>query len=455
MGQVSNSTPLELFTKHYGKLNTDILPIDDLHITKDIPFSKREQSGNEGYTETNVLGNEVGITFAGSGDDLFNINPAIAGAVKQTTIKSSISVLRSVVPWATIGRSQSSDTAFIDATKHIVKNNIISHRRFLEIVKIHGQNTEVLLGRVAYTSGNYRKAAFSNGTGVLKSSIYGELKFTNGVCINETGKYILLQAGDMASGIWVGMQSVKIKQCTKQKLEVVAEGRFISCDSQLGVLKVDFTPIAASSVGSHVLAFEGMELSNEAIGIKAILKNKGKLFGIDAQQFPIWNSNVFNLGSKALSFKALEMGVADSINAGGTFGALRVYVNPRSFHTLMADSLASTRSFDQSYKPDGIQNGAKAIKFTYSDGEMEIIGHRYMMEGDATVLRLDDWICSGSQDVSTSIEGMDGEKLFYQIDGQGGYCFHTYADMYVMCRAPAKQLLVVGINDEAQPFNAA
>ncbi|WP_186648986.1 hypothetical protein [Fluviispira vulneris] len=352
------------------------------------------------------------------------------------------------MPWATIGRSASSETAFVEATKHVVKNNLISHRRFLEIVKIHGQNSDVLLGRVAYTTGEYRKQKFANGTGKLTSSLYGELSFTNGVCSNASGNYILLQAGDMASGIWVGMQGIKVKQLQQPNREVVAEGRYISCDTSLGILKVDFKPTAATKIGSHVLAFEGMELSQEMIGVKAILQNKGKQFNIDAQLFPLWSANVFDCGGKSLSFKTIEMGTADAVNAGGTYGTLRCYANPRSFHALMADGLAN-RSFDSSYNSSELKNGAKSIKFAYSEGEIEIVGHRYVMEGDAIILRLDDWICSGTQDVATSIEGMSDEKLFYQLDGQGAYAFHTYADMYIMCRAPAKQVLIKNINDEA------
>lgn len=451
MGQVSDSTSLDFFKLHYGKVQLNKIPLEDLYITRDIPFSTSQNPGNEGYVETMILANDVGITFAGSGDGIFNINPAISGAIKKATAKSSISVLRSVVPWATVGRSQDAEVAFIDATKHIVKNNILSHRRFLEIVKIHGQNLDVLLGRVAFTTGSYRKINFSNGNGELTSSLYGKLKFTNGVCASENGNFILLQAGDMASGIWVGMQGVKIKQCLRRTMEVVAEGRFLSCDSQLGVLKVDFKPIAATTLGSHVLAFDGMELSNEMIGMKAILQNKGKMFGIDAQQYPIWSSNVFDLQSKSVTFKALELAVADAVNAGGTSGTLRVYVNPRTFHTLMANSLDSARSYDQSYSGE-VENGANAIKFKYSDGIMEIVGHRYIMEGDLFILRLDDWFCSGSQDISTSIKGLPDEKLFYHLESQGGYAFHTYADLYLMCRYPAKQVYMKNNNDEGVAY---
>lgn len=446
MSQTSSSSVIQIFKKVYGQMNTSALPMDDLLINKEVAYTKKGRVGDK-YVEAIVLGSEVGITFAGSGGEVFNINPAIAGAIRQSEISPSISVLRSVIPWQSISRSLGDDAAFVEATKHVVRNNMLSHKRFQEIVKIHGQNTTKLLGRVAYMTATYRGASFTNGGGTLTSSLYGSLTFTAGVLSSSGNNYILLNAGDFASGIWVGMQGVKVKQLLASNLSVVAEGKLISADSALGILKVDFTPVAASSSGSHILAFEGMEVSNEMVGIKKILKNTGTLFNINAATYPLWKGNVGTITGK-LTFAKLEAFVADMVNAGGLSGDLKVYVNPRTFHNIVASELAA-RQYDYSYNKSEIVNGGKAIRFAYAEGDLEIIGHRYIMEGDCLLLKTDEWMCSGSQDIATQIEGMPEEKLIFQLQDQGAYVFHTYGDVYMFCRSPAKNGLLEGINDES------
>ncbi len=442
----SSLNVIEITKRNYGKLNADVVPMEGLLITEDIPYSEKGRTGDT-YNEAVVLGAEVGITFAGSGNELNNVNPAIAGAVKQARVAPYISVLRSVVPWQSISRtSGGEEVAFMEASKHVVKNNMISHKRFIEIVKIHGQNSAKLLGAVSYATATYRTVSFTTGTGTLVSSIFGSVAFTTGV--NTAGKYILLSPGDMASGIWVGMQGVKVKQLLASDLSVAAEGKLVAVDSALGILKVDFTPVVATAAGSHILAFEGMELANEMIGIKKIAKNTGTLFNISAATYPLWKSNVITLAAVKLTLTNLELGMADAINAGGLSGDVNVYVNPRSFHKIISDEM-SKRQYDYSYDKKEITSGGKAIRFAYADGDMLIKGHRYIMEGDALVLRTDDWICSGSQNIQMSIAGLPDEQLIFPLQDQMGYVFNTYADQYIFCRAPAKQTLIEGINDES------
>jgi len=447
MATTNNLDVVQLAKINYGDLNSKVLPLDDLYINQDIPFSEKERVG-QSYIEAIVLGSEVGITFAGSGNELANINPAIAGAVRQATITPYISALRSVIPWQAVSRTAGgAETAFLSASKHVVKNNMISHKRFLEIAKIYGQDTAKLLGRVSYATATYRGVSLTAGAGTLVSPLFGSLTFATGGIVAAT-KHILLAPGDNASGIWVGMQGVKVKQLLASDLSVVAEGKLVAYDSSMGILKVDFTPIAASATGSHILCFEGMELSNEMIGIKKIIKNTGTLFGINAATYPLWQGNTVALGAVKLTMARLENAVANAINAGGLSGDVVCYVNPRTFHNVISTELAS-RQYDYSYDKKEIVSGGKAIRFAYADGDIILKGHRYVMEGDALVLRLEDWVNAGSQDIQMSIAGLPDSQIMYFLQEQMGYVFNTYSDQFMLCRAPAKQILIDGINDES------
>lgn len=436
MSSVSAPTVVNLFKKVYGGVS-DLVPEDYL-LAKDIPFTAKQKVG-EKYVEAVVLTNETGFTLGGSGYDAFEINPAIAGAVQQAEVQPYVSVLGSIVPWSVLSRSAGGgEKAFLDATKFIVKNNLKSHGKLLEILRLYGQ-ADALLGYVSYATATYRGVAFTNGTGTLNS-----VAFTNG--INAAGKYILLSPGQFASGIWVGMEGVVVQQVNASGV-VVAEGQLVSVSSQYGYIQVDFTPVAASSATSHRLCFKGMAESKDMIGINKIVSTTGTLFGINNVKYGLFRGVTTALGNVKLTLGRLNEIVANSVNAGGLDQDLTVYVNPRTWAT-MNTTESGLRMYDSSYKPGEFDNGAEAITYHTQSGKLTIKSHRVVKEGEAYPLCLPTWSRSGSAEVSFTVPGVDKEIIF-PLENQAGMAFRTYADQYVFCHEPAKNLLITGINDES------
>ncbi len=437
---------VELTKRNYSDGIINLVPSDDLLITKDIPFSQEGRTGDE-YVLAIRLSNEVGITFAGSGNDLLGINPACSGVIRQARVKPYISMLRTVIPFQTISRTEGGgDVAFVKATQIFVKNNVESHKKFLEIVKIHGQSNK-LLGRVNYYSGTYKGVGIINGGGTYPNTYFGSVTLTAGV--DTTNRYFQLHMGDIAPGIWVGMAGVKVKQLLAADLSVVAEGKLLAFDSYYGIGKLDFVPVAATAIGSHIFAFEGMEIKNEMVGIKAILKNTGTLFNISAATYPLWKGNVLDNGALKLTPDRIETALAIAVNAGGLEGNLTGYVNPQAYSQVISSEAMAKRQYDYSFSDKEIKTGTKAVRIAYPAGDVILKGHRYIMEGDALLLQTDDWLNSGSQDISLSVKGVPEENLMYFLQDQAGYVFHTYSDQYMLCRKPCRQILVENINYES------
>lgn len=427
---------VDIFKKVYGKAS-DLLP-EDYHLAKDIPFSEKQKVG-EKYIESCVLTNEVGITLAGNGYDAFEINSAIAGAVKQAEVQPYVSVLPSVIPWAVVSRSAGAgDKAFFDATKYIVKNNIKSHGKFAEIMRLYGQSAG-LLGYVSYATATYRGVAFTAGTGTLNS-----IAFTNGV--NTSEKAILLAPGEFAAGIWVGMEGVVLQQVNSSGT-VVAEGKLVGVNVQYGYLVVDFTPVAATSTTSHRLCFKGMADSKEMLGIHKILTTTGSLFGISTSQFSLWKGNHVQLGNVKLKLSNIQDVVAQAVNQGGLEGDLLTYVNPRTWATMVTTE-AGARSYDSSYKPSETENGFESIVFHHQTGKSVIKTHRMIKEGHAMMLHKDDWSRSGSAEISFSVPGMS-QELIWPLENQAGWKFNSFSDQYIFCNKPAQSIWISGINDES------
>lgn len=441
MSQVSNQQVVDLFKRVYGDLH-NLLP-QDFPLAREIPFSEGRKVGDS-FVEAFVLANETGWTLAGTGQDAFDINPAIAGVVKQSSIIPSQVVLTSIIPFAFISRSAGGgEKAFYDGTKHVMQNHIRSHSRLLEALRIHGQRA-AKLGYVSYApSGTVYRGATYSGAGDI---VLAGVTFTDGV--NTTSKAILLAPGYFAAGLWVGLEGCVIQQLNSSNA-VVASGKLVSVDADNGILYVDFVPVAATSTTSHKLAFEGMESDKEMVGVHKILENAGTLFGISAQQYALWKANRVDLQKKRFSLKALQEGVAQAVNKGGLDKPLMVGVNPRTFAALTQDE-AAMRKYDASYK-SAAQNGFETIEYYAANGLNKIVPHRMVMEGDAYGLELGDWIRSGSAEISFKVPGLDREVIF-ALENSAGWVVRSFSDQFVMCRAPARQIVWTNGNDEGVAY---
>lgn len=441
MSQVSNQQVVDLFKRVYGDLH-NLLP-QDFPLAREIPFSEGRKVGDS-FVEAFVLANETGWTLAGQGQDAFDINPAIAGVVKQSSIIPSQVVLTSVIPFAFISRSAGGgEKAFYDGTKHVMQNHIRSHSRLLEAMRIHGQRASKL-GYVSYAPAGtvYRGATYSGAGDVT----VGGLAFTDGV--NTTSKAILLAPGYFAAGLWVGLEGCVIEQLDSNDA-VVASGKLVSVDADNGILYVDFVPVAATSTTSHKVCFEGMESNKEMVGVQKILENSGTLFGISSTQYALWKANRVDLQKKRFSMKALQEGVAQAVNKGGLDKPLMVVVNPRTFAALTQDE-AALRKYDASYK-SAAQNGFETIEYYAANGLNKIVPHRMIMEGDVYGLEIGDWIRSGSAEISFKVPGLDKEVIF-PLENQAGWVVRSFSDQFVMCRAPARQIVWTNGNDEGVAY---
>ncbi len=442
---VSGDPNVQLFKKVYGDMHD--LTVTEQKLANDIPWSEGNRVGDV-FVEDVVLGDEVGITLGGSGQDAFEINPAIAGAVKQTQVTPYVTILPSILPFATVSRSNGSEQAFMQATKFITKNNLKSHNDFQEIFRLYGQSSD-LLGYASYFSGTFRGAAFTNGTGTLNGVV-----FTNGV--NTTSKAILFEPGTFAAGHWVGKKGVKVKQVDSSGA-VLASGKLVSVVAKYCYIIVDFTPVAPTAEtdwtatpvsGTGRICFDRMEDAQEMIGIQKTLTSTATLFGIDTTKFELFRGNVVNANRQKLTLQKLQEYIADAVNGGGLEGDVDVYVNPRSWSTL-SNTEAGLRTYDKSYDPAMATNGFSDIEYYTQTGKLTIKAHRKVKEGDAFVLLLETWKRSGSAQVGFRVPGMGvGEgELIRPLENQAGYQFKSYADEYIFCWAPAKNIYIKNIDD--------
>lgn len=441
-GQITAPDVVNIFKDVYGD-GHDLLP-KDYPLQMDIPFAEKQKTG-EKYVESVILTYENGWTLGGSGYDAFEINPAVAGAVKQAEVSPHITVLGSIVPFGVISRSAGAGPkAFFDATKYIVRNNLKSHGKLLEILRMYGQSDDGL-GLVSYASATYRGQSFTNGSGDL--SYKGTTKtFTNGV--NTTDNLILFAPGQWAGGFWVGAKGAVVQQVATSTNTVVGEGKVLGADIKNGILEVDFTPTAASAAGSHKIVFKGMVEQKDAIGVQKILSTSGTLFNIDNSSYELFKGNVFDVDSAKLKLSEVEDAIADAVNVGGLDQDVSLYCNPRTLSKLITTE-AGLRRYDGSYQVTEAKQGFKHVEFYAQNGTVTIKPSRFVKEGEAFALCLEEWSRSGSAEISFKVPGLDSRDLIYPLENQAGYAFRSYSDQYVFCYQPSKSIYFKNINDES------
>lgn len=438
---VSAPDVVKLFKTVYGDVH-DLQP-DDQRLAKDIAWDDAKKVG-EKFVEALILSGEVGITLGGSGSEAFEINPAIAGAVKQVEVSPYVSVLPSIVPWAVISRSAGGgEKAFFDGTKHVVKNNLKSHQKFQEMMRFYGQ-ADAGLGYVSYATATYRGASLTAGAGTL--AYKGTDKtFATGGCV-LADKLILFGPGSFAAGFWVGMKGMRVAQVATATGVVVGQGKLVGVDALNGIIEVDFTPTVATSATSHKIVIVGMESTGEMLGIQKILSTRGTLYGLNNNAYELLQGGYKVITGK-LTFTKVNLAIADLVNVGGLEGDIDAYVNPRTWATLTSDQ-NTAQDAGKDYKPSEAQAGFEDIVFYTQAGKLTIKAHRLVKEGDAFLLHLPDWCRSGSAEISFKVPGMK-EDLIFPLENQAGYAFRSFSDQYVFCYAPCRSLLISGINDEA------
>lgn len=390
-----------LFKEVYAKRIEDLIP-EGAKLLNKIPFAKREASLGNFYHQPVILGHEHGVTFAGAGDDAFALNAPIAGQIKDSQVRGTQMVLRSVVGYASASRSaEGGQKAFEQATKFLVGNMLRSMTKKLEIMMLYGQ---VGYGTVASVASNN----------------------------------MVITTAEWAPGIWAGAENMPIEiRSSSGTLRGSATVTAVDFDTR--TVSLDLMP--AGVVGTDVIWHKGA-YGNEFAGVHKIITNTGSLFNIDASQYNLWKGNTYGAGSAALSFNKIQDAVARAVEKGLESDVM-VLVNPRSWSDLLNDQ-AALRMYDQSYSSAQAENGAKELKFHGQNGVIEIVPSIYVKEGYSYVLSLEEMMRIGSTDLTFKRPGR-GEEFFRELENNAGYELRAYCDQALFCHAPGKNVLINAI----------
>jgi len=399
MSSANTLSTLNGFFKEKYADKLQVLIPDGVKLLNKIDFaSKNKQPGNF-YHQPVVLGLEHGVTFASSEDDAFNLSGAVAGQIKDATVKGNQMVLRSLLGYASASRAAGGgERAFDDALKFLVANMMRSASKKLEI--------EMLYGQVGY-----------------------------GVVASTAANVITIATAEWAPGIWAGGEKMPIDIYNAAGTTFRGSANIASVDMDARSITVDSLP--AGVIATDVIWHKGA-FGKEFAGIHKIITNTSTLFGIDASQYNLWKGNTFSAGSSALSFAKILDGIARAVEKGLEDDVM-VMVNPRAWSDLLSEQ-AALRMYDSSYSSSKSENGSKSIMFFGQNGSIEVVPSIYVKEGYAYTLYLDEFFRIGSTDLTFRRPGQ-GDEFFRDVENSAAYELRLYTDQALFCHSPGKNVL--------------
>jgi hypothetical protein len=391
-----------LFKEVYADKLHELIP-EGLKLVNMIKFFSKEKMGGNLFHQPVILGMEHGVTFASSDDDAFNLNPAVAGVIKDAQVRGNPMVMRSLLGYVAASRSAGGKNSFMDSTKYLVANMLRSMSKKLEIHLLYGQK----------------------GYGVVNAA---------------SGTAVTIETAEWAPGIWAGAEGMPIEILDATGVTSRGEFKIVSVNLETRVITVDSSASGAGVVATDVVYHKGA-FGNEFAGIHKILENNGTLFNINAGTYNLWKGNSYNVAG-ALSFQKVSKSITRPVEKG-LDSEITLLVNPRGWADLLQD-LAALRQFDGSYSSAQLEQGAKAIKFASQNGDIKIVPSIYVKEGYAYGLCIEEWMRVGSSDITFKRPGQ-GEEFFRDLENAAAYELRLYTDQAVFCMSPGKNVILTGI----------
>jgi hypothetical protein len=412
-GENTVSTASGLFKTVYAKKLQKAVP-DFAILQKLVPFAQSDKEIGAYFAQPVSLSHEAGFTYNGTAGGVVQLKAAANAVIKEAQVYGSEIVLRSQMSDLYVDRASSKgEKAFEKATAFKVLDMNNSMRKRLEIAMLYGQSG---VGTVSTVT--------DLGSGVAE---------------------LVLTDATWAGGIWAGAEGARIDSfggTTKSNTNGVMTITKVNSDSKK--LTVTYTT-AVQTIATDVLFFEstnaGSSSFNEMAGLQKIISNTGTLFNIDAATYSLWaGTSVSSVG--ALTLSKLNEYVARAVNKG-LMEKCVVLVSPKCWGSLNSD-MAGVRMLDSSYKTTKGENGHENLSFYSQNGELEVIAHPLVKDGDAFILPLNAMQRIGSLDVTFGLPGGD-EKYFTWLPEYNAIEMRCRTDQAIFLDRPAQAVFLSGI----------
>lgn len=404
-----------LFKETYADLVIQLVP-EVAKLVKMVDFVSSDKEIGNLYHQPVIVNNEHGVTYAAQNGGAFSLNAAISMNTQDAQVPGAQIILRSAIDYESAARASNDKKAFVKATNLLVKNMMETMRKRVEIACWYGADPD--------------------GIGQVSSSVNTD----------ATTTVLQLATASWATGIWAGMETSQLNFYKNSDDTLVSSG----ADSifTISVVNVDDRKLTvtgtatgitaldtAAAAGALNIFFNGAK-AKEMSGLSKIIQNTGSLFNISATTYNLWKANAYDVSSTALTFGKVVQGLAVAVGKG-LEEKVTLWVSPRTWANLNTD-LAALRRMDQSWRAEKGENGNKNIGYYSQNGEIDIVSHSVIKEGEAFAVPMARVKRLGAVDITFKTPGMGDDEFFLHLADAAGFELRAYTDQHIFLETPAK-----------------
>jgi hypothetical protein len=410
-----------LLYRQYGDLANPVSPADTL--AKDIDFISQDKRLGELYAFALRLGLEQGATFANS-HDAYTLNNSSAADYEQAQLRGSEMTVRADISYAEMtslspnkGKSSrgydqgvglkivnTSDSAVQKRDMMLMYGPGDTGVANIGIVSAVGtiavQTYKVAISRASYIPGFWQEA---------KNGLF-DIRTSGGLAANSTATPAIVTAVDRDNAT------------------------------------ISFTAATwtnAPDIGSTIY-FYGSRTSS-MYGLEAIANNTTTLFNVDASVYPQWRAVQYAVGSTSLSFDKVAEALSAVADNGLSDGGI-LYLNPRTWTDLMTDEAALRRRINDT---NSARTGYNKLTFELNCGIVEVKAYKYMKQGEALFVPVQECHRVGSSDITFTAPGESNKYFWTELPNNNGSQIRCYSDQAIVSENPSHIALFTGLSNAA------
>jgi hypothetical protein len=411
-----------LFKETYADVVIQLVP-EVAKLVKMVDFVPSDKEIGNLYHQPVIVNNEHGVTYAAQNGGAFTLNAAIAMNMQDAQVPGAQIILRSAIDYESAARASNDRKAFVKATSLLVKNMMESMRKRVEVASWYGADPDGL----GQTSSSANASATSTVLQLTTAS------WSTGIWAgSENSTYQFYKDSDdsLVSSSTDSIFTISAVDVENRKLTVTG--------TATGITALDI----AAAAGALNIFYNGAK-AKEMSGLSKILQNTGTLFNVSATTYNLWKANSYNVSSTAFTFGKAISGLANAVGKG-LEEKVTLWLNPRTWGNINTD-LAALRRMDSSWKAEKGENGNKSITYYSQNGEIELVSHSVIKEGEAFAIPMQRVKRLGAVDITFKTPGMGEDEFFLHLADSAGFELRCYTDQHIFLETPAKAVRYYGI----------
>lgn len=387
--------------------------------SKRISWENGTRKEGENYTIGVVMRGPNGFTYSGSAGGVKTLKQARNMVIKPASITPFELDLREQLTWPAISRAASEgEGAFASLTGEVTKAMKFSASNRLEASILHGQRGYGTVEAVTDLGGGSADLTITQATwapGMWWALGEGSTwdSFTSTTLNNASGPIIV-------SGI----------KSASRKITVTYTGT-----------------LASEVTAGDVLYPEGAYDGTTHYDMPGLLAQSENLTGtslsLSAGTYANWKGNTHDVAG-VFSWDIAEQCLGELRDRGAS-GKIAIVAPNLTYGELMSEPRIQ-RMLDESYSPTKVQIGSKEAEFNSKEyGQVELVNHLFMKQGEVHFICFDDCGRVGSSDLMFGSPGADDAPTWERVPNTNASEVVLYSDQCAILKIPSHAMVATGI----------